>query len=100
MSLADLRRNYMLAGLSEADLLPDPIRQFDKWFGQALAAEVDEPNAMILATVSRDGAPAARTVLLKAFDAQSFVFFTNYESQKGKELAANPRATLLFCWLP
>lgn len=99
MSIADLRRNYMLAGLSEPDLAPDPIRQFDKWFGQALAADIPEPNAMTLATVSPDGAPAARTVLLKGFDASGFVFYTNYESHKGKELDANPRASLLFCWL-
>lgn len=99
MSLADLRKDYSLAGLSEKDLARDPFRQFDKWFQEAQAARIVEPNAMTLATTSRDGRPAARTVLLKGVDGRGFVFFTNYESRKGRELDAVPRATLLFPWL-
>jgi pyridoxamine 5'-phosphate oxidase len=99
-AVADLRRDYRLAGLAERDLAPEPIAQFERWFNDALAARVVEPNAMTLATADADGAPAARTVLLKGFDARGFVFYTNYESRKGRELAANPRASLLFAWLP
>jgi pyridoxamine 5'-phosphate oxidase len=76
----------------------DPMRQFAKWFQQALEANLPEPNAMTLATASRDGQPSARVVLLKMFDASGFTFFTNYDSRKGCELAANPRAALLFFW--
>ncbi len=98
MSLADLRKDYSLSGLVEKDLLKDPFRQFQKWFGEAEAAKLNEPNAMILATASRDGKPSARTVLLKGLDGRGFVFFGNYESRKGRELEANPRASLLFPW--
>ena len=90
MSLSDLRREYALAGLKESDLDPNPFKQFDKWFQQALAAGLPEPNAMTLATATLDGKPSARVVLLKGFDERGFVFFTNYESQKGRELSANP----------
>ncbi|KXU37887.1 pyridoxamine 5'-phosphate oxidase [Cephaloticoccus primus] len=100
MSLANLRQEYSLAGLHEADLAEDPFRQFDKWFGEAQAAQILEPNAMTLATASRTGRPSARIVLLKNVDARGFVFYTNFESQKGRELAENPQATLLFAWLP
>lgn len=86
------------AGLSERDLDPNPVRQFDQWFQQALVANLTEPTAMTLATASRDGAPSARIVLLKSYDERGFVFFTNYESQKGRELTANPRAALVFFW--
>ena len=99
MSLADLRKDYSLAGLLEKDLARDPFRQFDKWFQEAEAAKLTEPNAMTLATASRDGRPSARTVLLKAVDGRGFVFFTNYESQKGRELGENARASLLFPWI-
>ena len=99
MPLADLRTDYSLAGLVEKDLARDPFRQFDRWFQEAEAAKLNEPNAMILATAGADGRPAARTVLLKAVDGRGFVFYTNYESRKGRELAANARATLLFPWL-
>lgn len=99
MSLSDLRREYTLAGLKESDLDPSPFRQFDKWFQQALAAEVLEPNAMTLATSTLDGKPSARVVLLKGFDTSGFVFFTNYESQKGRELSENPHAALVFHWI-
>lgn len=99
MSLAHLRVDYTLAGLHEKDLARDPFRQFEHWFQEAQAAKVVEPNAMTLATVSREGRPSARTVLLKAMDGRGFVFFTNYDGRKGQELAANPHATLLFAWL-
>jgi pyridoxamine 5'-phosphate oxidase len=96
--LADLRKDYHLAGLREQDLARDPFRQFDLWFQEAEAARLPEPNAMVLATAARDGCPAARTVLLKGLDGRGFVFYTNYESRKGRELDGNPRATLLFPW--
>jgi pyridoxamine 5'-phosphate oxidase len=99
MALADMRKDYGLAGLLEKDLAREPFRQFDKWFREAEAARVTEPNAMILTTVGRDGRPSARTVLLKGYDGRGFVFYTNYESRKGRELEANPRATLLFPWI-
>lgn len=99
MSLADLRKDYSLAGLAEKDLAKDPFRQFDKWFQEAEAAKVVEPNAMTLSTVDSRGQPSARIVLLKALDGRGFVFFSNYESRKGRELTANPRASLLFPWI-
>jgi pyridoxamine 5'-phosphate oxidase len=98
MSLADLRKDYSLSGLLEKDLARDPFRQFDKWFQEAQAAKLIEPNAMTLATATRDGRPSARTVLLKGVDGRGFVFYTNYESRKGRDLAENPRASLLFPW--
>jgi len=99
MALADMRKDYGLAGLLEKDLAKNPFRQFEKWFEEAEAAKITEPNAMTLATVGRDGRPAARTVLLKGCDGRGFVFYTNYESRKGRELDANARATLLFPWV-
>ena len=98
MSIADLRRDYTLRGLSENEVDPDPLAQFRTWFDQAVAAQVPEPNAMTLATVGGDGQPSARVVLLKGFDERGFVFYTNYESRKGRELLAHPRAALLFFW--
>jgi pyridoxamine 5'-phosphate oxidase len=98
MTLADLRREYTLAGLRRADLDADPIAQFQKWFTQAMEAEIVEPNAMTLATVSADGQPSTRIVLLKGVDARGFSFFTNYESRKGRELENNPKAALTFFW--
>ena len=98
MTLADLRREYTLAGLRRADLDPDPIAQFQKWFTQAMQAEIVEPNAMTLATVSADGQPSTRIVLLKGVDARGFSFFTNYDSRKGRELEYNPKAALTFFW--
>ena len=98
MPLADLRKDYALAGLTEKDLARDPFRQFEKWFQEAEASKLVEPNAMILATAGRDGRPSARTMLLKGVDGRGFVFFTNYESRKGRELDANPHATLVFPW--
>lgn len=98
MTLADLRREYCLAGLRRRDLELEPIAQFKKWFEQARAAEILEPNAMTLATVDDQGQPSARTVLLKEVDERGFVFFTNYESRKGRELAGNPKAALNIFW--
>ena len=97
-SIADLRQNYTLAGLSEADLNSDPIEQFNIWFQQALEADLLEPNAMTLATATPDGKPTARIVLLKGVSSGGFVFYTNYESQKGQQLIANPYAALVFLW--
>jgi pyridoxamine 5'-phosphate oxidase len=99
MTLADLRKDYSLAGLDEKNLARDPFRQFDKWFEEAGAAKLTEPNAMILSTATRDGRPSSRVVLLKGLDGRGFVFYTNYESRKGRELEINPRASLLFPWL-
>lgn len=98
-SLADLRKDYTLAGLLEKDLAKDPFRQFERWFQEAEAAKVVEPNAMTLATVGADGRPSARTVLLKGVDGRGFVFYSNYESRKGRDLASVPRAALVFPWL-
>jgi len=99
MSLADLRKDYSMSGLLEKDLARDPFRQFDKWFQEAEAAKLVEPNAMTLATSTKDGRPSARTVLLKGVDGRGFVFYTNYESRKGRDLAENPRASLLLPWI-
>jgi pyridoxamine 5'-phosphate oxidase len=98
LSIADLRREYSLAGLHEDDLDPDPFKQFAVWFEEALKAQVLETNAMTLATATSDGRPSARIVLLKGLDDEGFVFYTNYESRKGRELAENPHAALLFYW--
>jgi pyridoxamine 5'-phosphate oxidase len=98
VSLADLRTDYMRAALDERDVDRDPLVQFRRWFDAAVAAKVPEPNAMTLATVDADGRPAARIVLLKDADAHGFTFFTNYQSRKGRELAACPAAALLFFW--
>jgi pyridoxamine 5'-phosphate oxidase len=97
-SVADLRRDYTLNGLSEADLDRDPFRQFRTWFEQAVQADLPEPNAMTLATVDADGRPSARIVLLKDFDERGFVFYTNYTSRKGQELAQQPQVALVFWW--
>ena len=97
--VAELRRNYTRDGLSRADLDPDPVAQFRRWFTQAVEAQIVEPNAMVLGTT--DGKrPSARSVLLKAYDERGFVFFTNYESRKAKEIAANAHVSLLFPWYP
>ncbi|MCG1017882.1 MULTISPECIES: pyridoxamine 5'-phosphate oxidase [Burkholderiaceae] len=98
-SLADLRKHYALGTLSKADVDADPIKQFERWFEQALDAQLPEPNTMTLATVDERGRPDARIVLIKGVDAQGFTFFTNYQSRKGRELAHNPYATLLFYWI-
>jgi pyridoxamine 5'-phosphate oxidase len=97
-SIGDLRREYASRALVESDAFDDPLRQFALWFDEAVKASLLEANAMTLATASPHGEPSARIVLLKAFDERGFVFFTNYESAKGRELDANPRASLLFFW--
>lgn len=96
--LADIRRDYSGEELSEAKVSPDPIAQFDVWMNAAIAAEAHEPTAMTLSTVGEDGRPSSRVVLLKGFDADGFVFFTNYNSRKGRALAANPFAAVNFFW--
>jgi pyridoxamine 5'-phosphate oxidase len=102
MAVADLRQEYRRGGLEEADVDVDPVRQFTRWFEEARAtARADggpEPNAMTVATADREGRPSARIVLLKEFDERGFVFYTNYESRKGRDLAENPRAALAFYW--
>lgn len=98
MSIAALRREYMGESLNEADVAAEPFTQFQHWFDEVLRAELPTPNAMTLATVAADGAPAARIVLLKGIDHNGFVFYTNYHSRKGRELTANPRAALVFHW--
>ena len=90
----------MVNTLNESDVDPNPLKQFEAWYGEALASGVPEADAMTLATATTDGAPDARIVLLKSFDGRGFVFFTNYQSRKAEELAANGRACLLFYWLP
>ncbi|PLZ06180.1 pyridoxamine 5'-phosphate oxidase [Fischerella thermalis] len=97
-NLADLRKDYTLQDLNETDVAPDPFIQFQKWFDEALTAQLLEPNAMTVATATTDGKPSARMVLLKDFDERGFVFFTNYNSHKGQELAENPQAALVFWW--
>jgi pyridoxamine 5'-phosphate oxidase len=93
-----MRREYAREGLAEADVDADPVVQFGRWFGQAESAGLLEPTAMALATATPDGRPSARMVLLRGFDERGFCFYTNYESRKGGELAANPRAALVFWW--
>jgi pyridoxamine 5'-phosphate oxidase len=98
-TLADLRKNYSIGSLDISDVDPNPIRQFEMWFAQALEAQLPEPNAMTLATVDAHGRPSARIVLIKGVDDRGFVFFTNYESRKGRELAGNSAASVLFHWI-
>jgi pyridoxamine 5'-phosphate oxidase len=97
-NIAGIRRNYSRKKLSEKKIDEDPIRQFKKWWKEALKAEIVEPNAMTLATASADANPSARIVLLKGFSEKGFVFYTNYNSSKGKQLEANPKACLVFFW--
>jgi pyridoxamine 5'-phosphate oxidase len=98
MRIADIRQEYMRAGLLERDAAADPLKQFDRWFHDALHADLPLPNAMTLATATPEGRPSARVVLLKGVDERGFVFYTNYTSRKGHELAANPHAALVFAW--
>lgn len=97
-SIADIRRDYSLSSLIENDISSNPVEQFTKWWNEALKSEISEVNAMMLATSGKNGKPSARIVLLKDFDERGFVFFSNYESHKGKELAANANAALVFFW--
>lgn len=98
MDISQMRQEFVLNGLSEENLLPDPMDQFELWFKQAVEGDHPMPNAMSIATVGEDGQPSLRTVLLKYFDRQGFVFFTNYESRKSREIHGNPRVSLLFWW--
>jgi pyridoxamine 5'-phosphate oxidase len=97
-NIAGLRKEYSQKVLSETSIQPHPVEQFKKWWQEAIDSRIDEVNAMTLATASADGLPSARTVLLKGFSENGFVFFTNYNSYKGRQLAENPRACLLFFW--
>jgi pyridoxamine 5'-phosphate oxidase len=99
MDLADFRKEYSDRGLHREELNPDPVAQFSEWFRQATELGVHEPNAMTLATVDETGMPYQRTVLLKYYDADGFVFFTNYGSRKAKQIAANSKVSLLFPWI-
>ena len=98
-SIADLRKSYERAALNESDSLADPRLQFEHWLNQAIEAEIPEPNAMTLATVSSDLRPSTRVVLIKGVDARGIVWYTNYNSRKGQELAGNPFAALQFHWV-
>jgi pyridoxamine 5'-phosphate oxidase len=97
-NLADMRQEYMAEGLDAADLLGDPIVQFERWLAEVVAAGLPEPNAMVVATVSAGGSPSTRMTLLKFVDARGFVFFTNYTSRKARELTGNAGVSLLFPW--
>jgi len=98
-NLADIRKQYSLKTLERPDLAADPLTQFDTWFQDALAAEILEPNAMVLATADANGRPSARVVLLKGVQDGGFVFYSNYHSRKGHDMAANPQVALVFNWL-
>ena len=97
--ISKLRQNYSLQTLSVKDILHNPIEQFAKWFQEAMDSQILEPNAFTLATANKEGKPSARTLLLKGFDKEGFVFFTNYESRKAEDLLQNPKAAMLFTWL-
>jgi len=100
MNIFEMRREYEGRALSRADLNPDPFLQFENWFAEARKVVELDPNAMCVSTVGADGRPSSRMVLLKSFDKNGFVFFTNLESRKARELGQNPHTSLLFCWLP
>nr|WP_026252419.1 pyridoxamine 5'-phosphate oxidase [Streptomyces sp. PsTaAH-124] len=101
LDLASMRKHYRAEGLSEAELADTPVAQFARWFRQAAAeGRLFEPNAMVVSTADAAGRPSSRTVLLKGFDEQGFVFYTNYDSRKGRDLAENPHISLLFPWHP
>ena len=97
-NIADIRKDYMLHSLNESDVAANPIEQFTRWWDDAVKSEIEEVNAMTLATINTEGFPSARIVLLKGYDENGFVFFTNYQSHKGQELAKNPRACIVFFW--
>jgi pyridoxamine 5'-phosphate oxidase len=97
-NIADIRKDYKLQTLLEADVAPDPITQFGKWWEEAVNSAIDEVNAMTLATIDKNNMPSARIVLLKGYDKNGFVFFTNYQSHKGEQLLQNPNACLVFFW--
>lgn len=97
-NIADIRKEYKLRSLAEKDVHPNPLQQFDKWWQEAIHSNLEEVNAMTLATASADGMPDGRIVLLKGFDERGFVFYTNYNSAKGQQLLENPRACLVLFW--
>lgn len=97
-AIADIRKDYMLQALLEIDVAANPFDQFTRWWDEAITSQITEVNAMSLATASKDGIPSARIVLLKGYSEKGFVFFTNFNSDKGKDLAENPRASLVFFW--
>ena len=99
MNIADLRKDYKLASLAEGNVTATPLVQFEKWLNEAIQAQLPEPNAMTLATVGAEGRPSTRVVLIKGIDERGPVWFTNYQSRKGRELAANPHAALQFHWV-
>ncbi len=99
-NLSELRREYAIGGLDESDLLDEPVAMFRHWMRDAVTAGLHEPNGMVVSTVSADGVPSSRMVLLKAIDERGFTFFTNYSSRKGRDLSARPRCALLFPWHP
>ncbi len=96
--LADIRKDYQLQILDESEILPDPMKQFEKWWHDVLLSEIDELNAMTLATANKQGRPSARVVLLKEYNPDGFIFYTNYESHKGTEMQENNQVSLLFFW--
>jgi pyridoxamine 5'-phosphate oxidase len=96
--LADLRKDYSQASLDEVSVRKDPFQQFEVWLNEALKAQLPEPNAMVLSTVGSDGSPSSRVVLIKGLSSQGIVFYTNYRSAKGRQIAENPMASLLFFW--
>jgi len=96
--IADIRKDYKLRSLLESDVEPDPIKQFKLWWNEAIKSNIEEPNAMTLATCGKNGKPSARIVLLKGLNPEGFIFFTNYESRKGNDLKENPNASLVFFW--
>jgi pyridoxamine 5'-phosphate oxidase len=98
MSISSIRKDYQLQSLELTDVAATPVLQFDKWWNEAVSSSIEEVNAMTLATVNPDGKPAARIVLLKGFDENGFIFFTNYLSEKGKSISAHPYASLVFFW--
>lgn len=98
MSISSIRKDYQLQSLDHTDVAETPVLQFDKWWNEAVSSSIEEVNAMTLATVNTDGKPAARIVLLKGFDENGFIFFTNYLSEKGKAISAHPYASLVFFW--
>jgi pyridoxamine 5'-phosphate oxidase len=98
LSVRDLRKEFSRLSLHEANVDPSPIRQFHRWFEEAVMAEIPDPHAMALATSTPEGRPSVRIVLLRGYDERGFTFFTNYESRKGREIEANPRAALVFYW--
>jgi len=100
MNIEKLRQQYGQQGLSRSDLDPDPFHQFDVWYQQVVESGIFEPSAMSLATVDNEGQPSLRTVLLKLFDEKGFVFYTNYGSRKARQIAVNPKVSLLFAWVP